>query len=100
AMEHGNRYQAELPVGIRVAASAEQLVISVTDSAGEQAIPEAPQPDIDAKLAGLQSPRGWGLFLIRNMVDELRTSGDGVRHTIELVFYLPKQSGMGGGEHV
>src|SRR5690606_13574130 len=66
AMEHGNKYQAELPVGIRVAASAEQLVISVTDSAGEQAIPEAPQPDLDAKLAGLQSPRGWGLFLIRN----------------------------------
>ena len=34
-------------------------------------IPEARQPDIEAKLEGLQTPRGWGLFLIQNMVDDL-----------------------------
>ncbi len=26
-------------------------------------------PDLDAKLEGRQKPRGWGLFLIRHMVD-------------------------------
>jgi hypothetical protein len=26
-------------------------------------------PDLDAKLEGKQKPRGWGLFLIRHMVD-------------------------------
>ena len=44
-------------------------------------------PDLDAKLAGMQSPRGWGLFLIRNMVDELHTTTDEVHHTVELVMH-------------
>ena len=35
---------------------------------------EAEVPDIEAKLAGLQRPRGWGLFLIKNMVDEAHES--------------------------
>ena len=42
-------------------------------------------PDLEAKLAGLQRPRGWGLFLIKNMVDELHESRDGEHHTVELV---------------
>jgi serine phosphatase RsbU (regulator of sigma subunit)/anti-sigma regulatory factor (Ser/Thr protein kinase) len=88
AMEHGNQYQADLSVLLRVAVSPEHLVVAITDSVGEQAIPESTLPDLDAKLAGLQSPRGWGLFLIRNMVDDLRTSSEGIRHTIELVFKL------------
>ena len=43
---------------------------------------DAPRvPDLEAKLAGLQRPRGWGLFLIKNMVDEMHetTDGDGTR---------------------
>ena len=39
-------------------------------AAGE--IPEAEAPDLEAKLEGLQKPRGWGLFLIQNMVDDVR----------------------------
>jgi serine phosphatase RsbU (regulator of sigma subunit)/anti-sigma regulatory factor (Ser/Thr protein kinase) len=88
AMEHGNRYDPELPVTVRVYTTGGDLRVAITDSAGDQPIPEAPIPDLDAKLAGEQSPRGWGLFLIKNMVDELRTSSDGVRHTIELTFHL------------
>ena len=33
---------------------------------------------------GLQRPRGWGLFLIENMVDETRETSDGEHHTLEL----------------
>jgi anti-sigma regulatory factor (Ser/Thr protein kinase) len=48
-------------------------------------------PDLEAKLAGLQSPRGWGLFLISSMVDELIvTTGDGF-HRLELIFNLIKK---------
>ena len=32
-------------------------------------VPDAEMPDLDAKLEGRQKPRGWGLFLIRHMVD-------------------------------
>ncbi len=85
AMEHGNRYDPDLPVAIRVQTTADELIVSITDHGGGQPIPEADAPDLEAKLAGLQSPRGWGLFLIRSMVDDLRVTDDGMRHTVELV---------------
>ena len=85
AMEHGNRYQPDLNVLIQVAESRSAVRVRITDRGGDRTIPETTTPDIDAKLAGLQSPRGWGLFLIRNMVDELHTSSDDLHHTVELV---------------
>jgi anti-sigma regulatory factor (Ser/Thr protein kinase) len=45
-------------------------------------------PDLAAKLANQQTPRGWGLFLIRSMVDELTITSDAVHHTMELVMHL------------
>jgi serine phosphatase RsbU (regulator of sigma subunit)/anti-sigma regulatory factor (Ser/Thr protein kinase) len=89
AIEHGNKYQEDLPVEVKVFASPASLAIQITDHGGGQAIPEPDLPDIDAKLAGLQSPRGWGLFLIRNMVDEMNVSTDDIHHTVELVFDIP-----------
>ena len=88
AMEHGNRYDPDLPVAIRVQTTADELIVSITDHGGGQPIQEADAPDLEAKLAGLQSPRGWGLFLIRSMVDELRVTDDGVHHAVELVMKL------------
>jgi len=88
AMEHGNRYDPELPVAIQVRASADELVVSITDHGGGQPIVEINAPDLEAKLAGLQSPRGWGLFLIRSMVDEMNVTEDDVHHTVELVMHL------------
>jgi anti-sigma regulatory factor (Ser/Thr protein kinase) len=87
AMEHGNQYQADLPVHIAVLSSPENLVVSITDHGGGADIPAADTPDLDAKLAGLQSPRGWGLFLIKNMVDELNVRGDNEHHVVELVLH-------------
>jgi serine phosphatase RsbU (regulator of sigma subunit)/anti-sigma regulatory factor (Ser/Thr protein kinase) len=88
AMEHGNKYQQDVPVLIRIAVKREKLCISVSDSGTDQPLPEPQTPDLDAKLAGTEAARGWGLFLIQNMVDELRQSSDGHRHTIELTFNL------------
>jgi serine phosphatase RsbU (regulator of sigma subunit)/anti-sigma regulatory factor (Ser/Thr protein kinase) len=88
AIEHGNESRPELPVEITVRTDAGSLVVGVTDRGGERAIPEAETPDLEAKLEGLQKPRGWGLYLIRNTVDEVRETGDGLRHTIELVVHL------------
>lgn len=88
AMEHGNEYDPEKPVYIEVSASDGELSIKITDGGSGPPIPEAETPDIEAKLANRQTPRGWGLFLIESMVDELRVSGGEGRHTIELVFRL------------
>ncbi len=88
AMEHGNEYREELPVSVRVLASDTALSVHITDHGGGADIPEAETPDLEAKLAGEQTPRGWGLFLIKNMVDDLRVTSDEVHHTVELVVNL------------
>ena len=88
AMEHGNRYDPDLPVAIQVRASSELLTVSITDHGGGQEVLDGEAPDLEAKLAGLQSPRGWGLFLIRSMVDEMNVTEDDVHHTVELVMHL------------
>jgi anti-sigma regulatory factor (Ser/Thr protein kinase) len=88
AMEHGNQYQAEAPVSIQVLNSEKAVAVRITDQGGGQSIPEAQTPDLDAKLTGMQSPRGWGLFLIKNMVDEMNITSDEDHHTIELIVKL------------
>ena len=85
AMEHGNGFRPDEMVELRVLADADAIRVQVTDQGGERPIPEPPQPDLEAKLAGEQTPRGWGLFLIRNMVDEMHVSVDERHHTLELV---------------
>jgi serine phosphatase RsbU (regulator of sigma subunit)/anti-sigma regulatory factor (Ser/Thr protein kinase) len=92
AIEHGNKGDAGLDVGVRVLVSPDDLRVLITDQGGDREIPESEAPDIEAKLAGLQTPRGWGLFLIQNMVDEMEVSSDEGGHTVELVLYLKGES--------
>jgi anti-sigma regulatory factor (Ser/Thr protein kinase) len=88
AMEHGNRYRPEVPVVIQVLSSDRDLFVRITDQGGSPVSdPDKEVPDLEAKLAGTQTPRGWGLFLIQNMVDEVRVSGNPNHHTIELVMH-------------
>jgi anti-sigma regulatory factor (Ser/Thr protein kinase) len=91
AMEHGNHYLPDKPVSIKVLASRAALSVRITDHGGTRTLstnPEIEVPDIEAKLSELQTPRGWGLFLIKNMVDEMRISNDNTHHTVELIMYL------------
>jgi len=88
AIEHGNQNNPELNVHITVESTEDRLTIRVVDHGGGREIPESTAPDLDLKLAGEQTPRGWGLFLIKNMVDEMHVSSDEEHHTIELVMYL------------
>jgi len=92
AIEHGNHNQPDLPVDIQVLTNNTDLIVRITDR-GSVPVPDPIVPDLEAKLAGQQSPRGWGLFLIEKMVDEMRVSGDAHHHTLELVMHLT------GGEH-
>ncbi len=88
AMEHGSEYRADRPVSIRVLGSADSVRVQVSDLGGITELPDRETPDIEAKLAGRQRPRGWGLFLIEQMVDEARVTGDEGRRTLELVVRL------------
>jgi anti-sigma regulatory factor (Ser/Thr protein kinase) len=88
AMEHGNHYRAEVPVVIEVSASDAELSIKITDEGSGPPAFHSETPDLEAKLEGMQTPRGWGLFLIKNMVDDMNVTGDEHHHTIELIIYL------------
>ena len=85
AMEHGNHFEEDKPVTVRVLAAPDRVIAQVEDLGGDMPIPTASKPDLQAKLQGEQSPRGWGLFLIQKMVDEMNTYSAGDRHVIELV---------------
>ena len=89
AIEHGNENRPELTVAVSVARFGVRAsgCGSPTRAASGRSR-RAETPDLEAKLAGLQKPRGWGLFLIENMVDELKVSSDEMEHTIELVLHL------------
>ena len=88
AMEHGNRYRADLPVIIEVSVSETDLSVKITDEGSGPPAFHSESPDIEAKLEGMQTLRGWGLFLIRNLVDDMNVTGDEHLHTVELILHL------------
>ncbi len=92
AMEHGNGFDESVPVRVRVLAAAGEVRVRISDGGHVHGLPEAPPPDLEAKLSGDQTPRGWGLFLIRNMVDDVRPV-DGPEHTLELVVHRDGRQG-------
>ncbi len=89
AMEHGNEFQPDRPVQVRVRVlhGPDRLQVEVTDTGAGRAA-EAEAPNLEAKLEGNQTPRGWGLFLIERMVDEANERSDDEGHTLELVIHL------------
>lgn len=83
AIEHGNDNRPEVPIHVAVRSSATSVTVRVSDLGGRKEMPRMATPDLEAKLAGLQTPRGWGLFLVTQMVDDLRIERDGQARTIE-----------------
>jgi anti-sigma regulatory factor (Ser/Thr protein kinase) len=75
-------------VSIRVIHAPEELSVHVTDLGDPAELPAPEHPDLEAKLAGRQKPRGWGLLLIEKMVDEARVTTEAGKHTVELVLRL------------
>lgn len=99
AMEHGNHYDAEKPVTLEVLSSEHSVAVRISDQGGtgqltDESAKHYEVPDLEAKLAEQQSPRGWGLFLIQHMVDEMHVLQAEQSHTIELIMHLE------GGSHV
>ena len=95
-IEHGNDGRSDVPVEVVVLRDAGEVVVTVTDRGGARGLGDGVEtPDLDAKLAGLQRPRGWGMFLIQHMVDEVEDSTDGDRHTVRLVVRRCADGGPG-----
>lgn len=95
AIEHGNRADAALEVLVTVRRTPDYVTVEVGDF-GRGIQIQAEMPDLDLKLAGLQTPRGWGLFLVRELVDRVEEFSDGDRHVVRLVMRV-QDTDAGGG---
>jgi serine phosphatase RsbU (regulator of sigma subunit)/anti-sigma regulatory factor (Ser/Thr protein kinase) len=98
AIEYGSGGDPGVPVRVRVERTPANLRVRIADAGLGGAVPdpgEAEVPDLDAKLAGLQKPRGWGLFLIQQMVDHVEVVREGERQTVVLTLEL---GGAGDGQ--
>jgi serine phosphatase RsbU (regulator of sigma subunit)/anti-sigma regulatory factor (Ser/Thr protein kinase) len=100
AIEHGNENHSDVPVEVRVLRSGADISVTITDQGGGHggAEAEAETPDLVEKLAGRQRPRGWGLFLIEQMVDSMQVTTDGNRHTVRLTVRPPAADQEGEGD--
>jgi anti-sigma regulatory factor (Ser/Thr protein kinase) len=101
AIEHGNGNRPEIPVEVEVTQHGDEIIVAISDRGGQTSTGagdgDQEEPDLVKKLDGEQSPRGWGLFLIRNMVDAMNVTTDGQRHTIWLTM---RTGGAAHDEHV
>ena len=103
AIEHGNKNHAEIPVDVEVIQAGDEITVAITDQGGaptQDLAADAEEPDLIKKLAGAQRPRGWGLFLIRNMVDAMEVTTDGQRHTVWLTMRTGAPEGAEHDEQV
>jgi anti-sigma regulatory factor (Ser/Thr protein kinase) len=101
AIEHGNDSRPELPVSVEVFQLGAEVTVTITDLGGQGGdnVPEdsAETPDLDRKLGGEQRVGGWGLFLIRHMVDAMEVTDQGERHTVRLTIRIGSQDARGEG---
>ena len=70
AIEHGNRFGVTRPVKIRMKVHKKVICIEIED-AGQGFDGAAVKPVLEKKLAGAEPARGWGVFLIQELVDEV-----------------------------
>ena len=89
AIEHGNRLNEKLSVGVILSAGDDALEVKVIDD-GKGMKTQPPKPDIDRKMHGQEDPRGMGMFLIQALVDEAEwVAGiDGKSSYVRLVIRL------------
>ncbi len=93
AIEHGNRLNEKLSVGVVLSAGEDALEVKVIDD-GKGMTTQPAKPDIDRKMHGEEDPRGMGMFLIQALVDEAEwvAGSDGKSSYVRLVIRLDKDT--------
>lgn len=92
AIEHGNQSDAATRVGIRLTAAGDRLQVAVQDRGGRPGIPRSPAPDIESRIEGKTEARGWGIFLIENLMDEVSFESNAEGNVVNMIIYLDKQA--------
>jgi serine/threonine-protein kinase RsbW len=93
AIEHGNQLNENLSVGVILSPTEDSLEVKVIDTGGGIRR-DVTKPDIDRKVHGEEDPRGMGIFLIQNLVDEAEwvKGSQGKDSYVRLVIRLNKEN--------
>jgi serine/threonine-protein kinase RsbW len=75
AMQHGNKWGTDTEIRILFCFFKDAIQISVSDE-GEGIKEVLPQPDIDRIVNQLDPPVGFGMYLIRELADEVDFNAD------------------------
>jgi serine/threonine-protein kinase RsbW len=70
AIEHGNKLDESLSVGVILSMGTDSLEVKVVDT-GQGPQGQNAAPDIDKKMHEEEEARGMGMFLIESLVDEV-----------------------------
>ena len=91
AMEHGNKNRPDRRVIVNMNYSEGVFIVSVVDQ-GDGMVESSQnyeEPDIEKKIENLQTPRGLGMFLIKQLVDQVefnQVSDEG--HMVRMILKL------------
>lgn len=70
AMEHGNRFKKDTTVLVTLKMDKKSLEVNIKDE-GRGLNRKIEIPEIEKQINGIEDTRGWGMFLIKNLVDEV-----------------------------
>jgi serine/threonine-protein kinase RsbW len=89
AIEHGNKMDASTKVGVTLTVVDGRLQVDVEDEG--RGIGTVQTPDIETKMAGEGDRRGWGIFLINSLMDEVtfESTPEG-KNVVKMIIHLER----------
>ena len=97
AIEHGNKRKKNVKVEISFVIHESRLEIGIQDRGPAFDPGSIPVPDLAAKIDGVDPRvRGWGMFLIEHLVDEMEYVSHSRGNYLKMTVWLPGQE-MGEG---
>jgi anti-sigma regulatory factor (Ser/Thr protein kinase) len=69
-MEHGNKMDTSTKVGVTLTMEESRLQVAVKDEG--KGFGEINAPSIESKIEGKDETRGWGIFLIKSLMNEVK----------------------------
>jgi serine/threonine-protein kinase RsbW len=91
AIEHGNKMDTSTKVGITLNVEESRLRVDIHDEGS--GIDNVEIPVIENKMEGEDTARGWGIFLIKNLMDEVKfeKTAEG-KNIVSMIINLKKGS--------
>ena len=89
AIEHGTKMDSSTKVGVTLTVVDGRLQVDVADEGHGVGAVQA--PDIDKKMAGDGDRRGWGIFLINSLMDEVtfESTPEG-KNVVKMIIHLER----------